>query len=89
MSIDVSEIAIMPIKPVGSLVAFVGCVIDRKFYIGGIALHSDAKSRSFRLTYPVKQLGDGKQVPLFHPIERNAGEAIQKAVIAEWERLIQ
>lgn len=89
MSVSISEIAIMPVKPVGSLVAFAGFVIDRKLYVGGVAIHSDAKSRGFRLTYPVKQLGNGQHVPLFHPIGKDIGDAIQQAVIAEWERLIQ
>ena len=89
MPIKISEISIVPMKPQGSFLGFVGFVIDGIFYVGGVGIHSDAPKRSIRLVYPSKKLQNGQEIPLFHPIGRAVGDFIQQAVIAEWERLIK
>ncbi len=88
-SICISEIQLFPIKPHKSLVGFASCVLNGQVYIGGIALHCDLANQSFRCVYPTKKFRDGKEMPIYHPITREAGEAIQKAIVTEWENLIK
>ena len=88
MKMEISEIRLTPIKPRQSLVAFASCVVDRQFYFGGIAIHCDLLNKSFRCVFPTKQVA-GKELPIYHPITKEAGEAIQRAIIIEWENLIK
>lgn len=84
----VSEISIVPIKSQNGLVAFADCVIDNKFYIGGIGVYTMLNDPGeFRLVYPTKALRNGKQLPVFHPINNIAGQDIQQAISNEVKRL--
>ena len=86
--IEITEITIIPLKPQGTLVAFANFVINGWFYCGGVGIHSDLASRSYRLTYPTRKLKNGESVPLFHPLNKSIADQIEAAVTAEWERLI-
>jgi DNA-binding cell septation regulator SpoVG len=86
--LTISEIQITPIKPQKSLVGFASCILNGQLYIGCIAIHCDLLNQSFRCVYPTKKFKDGKEIPLYHPITKEAGEAIQKAIVGEWEYLI-
>lgn len=87
-NMKISEIQITPIKPQKSLAGFASCVLNEQIYLGGIAIHCDLANKSFRCVYPTKKFKDGKELPIYHPITKEAGEAIQRAIIAEWECLI-
>ena len=85
---EVSEINLYPIKQQGSLLGFASCVVNGWFYFGGLAIHTDLPTRGLRLVYPTKKTFSGKQIPLYHPISKDAAEKVQIAITAEWERLI-
>lgn len=87
--LTISEIQITPIKPQKSLVGFASCILNNQIYLGGIAIHCDLLNKSFRCVYPTKKFKDGNEIPIYHPICREAGEAIQKILITEWENLIK
>jgi len=87
--IKISEIQITPIKPQKSLVGFASAVINDQIYIGCIAIHCDLLNQSFRCVYPTKKFKDGKELPIYYPINKQAGEAIQKAIVTAWENLIK
>ena len=82
----VSEVRIIPIRPVDSLVALASCVIDGKFYIGSIGVHTK-RSGGYRMTYPNKVSGKNS-INIFHPITRELGDEIEKSIIHEYEQLI-
>lgn len=85
-----SEIQIVPIKPQGSLVAFGSCVVNEALYIGDIGIHSSlTNTEGFRLVYPDKILPNGSRVNCFHPINKESGEVISKAIIEAYKKLIQ
>ncbi len=86
--IMISEIHITPIKPQKSLVGFASCVINNQIYLGSIAIHCDITNNSFRCVYPTKKFKEGRELPIFYPINKETGQAIQNAVIAEWEFVI-
>lgn len=88
MSIEtkINEVTIIPIKPKNGLVALATCVLDDKIYLGSIGIYTRLKG-GYRLTYPNKKIGDNA-INLYHPISKEVGDAIEKAIIYEYERLI-
>lgn len=82
----ISEIQIIPIKPKNGLVAFASFVIDDNFYIGSVAIFTRPNGAGFRLVYPTKSVGVINS-PIFHPINVEAGLAIEQAVIGKFNEL--
>ena len=81
----VSEIQIIQVKPKDGLIAFTSCVINNQFYLGNIAIYTSPSSPDgFRLVYPLKILPTGKQINCVHPINRETGNAIKKAIINKY-----
>ncbi len=77
----ISEIEIFPLKPKAGLVGFCSFVIFNSIYIGSIGIHTSPNSPDgFRLVFPTKILPNNKEISCVHPINREVGEAIQKAV---------
>lgn len=82
----INEITIIPIKPKNGLVALASCVLDDKLYLGSVGIYTRLKG-GYRLTYPNKKIG-GSAVDIFHPINKQVGEDIEQAIIAEYEKLM-
>lgn len=84
----VSEVQVVPIKPVNGLVAFAGCIIDDQLYVGSIGVHKKLDGSGYRLTYPTKMVGSHK-VNFYHPIAKEAGLALETAVSEACQRLFE
>jgi len=82
----ITEVNIIPIKPKDGLVAIASCVINEEFYIGSIGIYTKLKG-GYRLTYPNKK-SKMSTVNIFHPIAQELGDAIEKAIVKEYEELI-
>ena len=83
--LEITEIQIFPVKPKDGLVAFVSCVINNSLYIGNIALYTSLSgAEGYRLVYPSKLLPNGKEVNCVHPINKEAGTLISKAIIEKF-----
>lgn len=85
--ISIGEIQIIPIKAAYGLIGFASLVINDDFYLGSIGIHSRLGG-GFRLTYPTK-LVSGKNINIYHPINKNASEAIQQAVIGKYKEVMK
>lgn len=85
--IELSEVQIVPIKATDGLVAFASVVVDGNFYLGSIGVHTKL-SGGYRLTYPTKQTG-GRNLNIYHPINKVASEAIEMAVISKVKEVIE
>lgn len=84
----ISEIQIIPVKPKDGLVAFASCVINSSLYVGNIAIYtSPTNSEGYRLVYPSKVLPNGKEINCVHPINKETGEEILKAIIGRFMNL--
>lgn len=88
MEINLTEIQIIPTKPKNGLVAFVSFVLNGLFYIGDVAIYTKIETEGYRLVYPAKVLFNGLKINCFKPIKKCAGDAIEKAVLVEFEKLI-
>ena len=75
----ITEIEIIPVKPRGGLIGFASFVLDEKYYVSSVAIFTKINSPGFRLVYPSKKLGE-KNLNIFHPITKEVGQAIEKAV---------
>jgi len=81
---QISEVQFVPVKPDNGLIGFASCVLDEQHYIGSIAVFTKL-SGGYRLVYPTKIIG-GRHLHYHHPINHEAGEAIERAILA---RLIE
>lgn len=80
---QLSEIQIIPIKPINGLVAFASFVLDNKFYLGSIGIMTKPQG-GYRLVYPSKKVGF-KNINTFYPINKEIAEEIEIAVINRFE----
>ena len=88
MEINLTEIQIIPTKPKNGLVAFVSFVLNDLFYVGDVAIYTKIETEGYRLVYPAKVLFNGLKINCFKPIKKCAGDAIERAVLVEFEKLI-
>lgn len=87
--LKISEISLIPTKNNKGLTFFASFVLNSQFYIGNIALISRLDGSGFRCVYPTKVLSNGTQVPIFYPINRVIGKAIENTLSNEAKRLMQ
>jgi len=79
----ISEVQIIPIKPVNGLVAFASFILDGKVYLGSIGIMT-RPSGGYRLVYPSKKVGV-KNINTFYPINKDIAEEIEIKVINRLE----
>lgn len=85
----VSEIQIIPVKPKDGLIAFASFVVNNQFYIGNVAIYTSPSSQDgYRLVYPIKVLPNGKEIHAVHPINRDTGEQVKKAIITKYQEIM-
>ena len=84
----VSEVSITPVKPTDGLVAFASCLIDGQLFIGSLGVHQRLDGTGYRITYPTKKVGS-RQLNYFYPVTKDAGRAIEQAVIAKCVELFE
>jgi len=82
----VTEIQINPIKPNNGLIAFASIVLENKLYLGSIGLHKKLDGSGYRITYPTKMVGN-KNMNIFHPINKEIGLEIEKAILEKAEKI--
>lgn len=86
VTMNVNEVQIIPVKPRNGLIAFASCVINESLYLGSIAIYTKLNAEGFRLVYPTKKI-ENTNIPIFHPVNKDTGEAIHKAIVEKLERL--
>lgn len=82
----ITETQIIPIKAKDGLMAFGSVIFDNCLYLGSIGIYKKLNGNGYRITYPTKKIGD-KNINLYHPINKETSEAIEKAIISKAEKL--
>lgn len=77
--VKLSEIQVIPVKPKGGLIGFASFVLDEKYYVSSVAIYTRLDGSGYRLVYPTKKVGE-RNINIFHPIDKEVGEVIEKAV---------
>ncbi len=83
----ISEIQIIPIKPLNGLVGFASFVLDDNIYLGSVGIMTRPQG-GYRLTYPTKKVGT-KDLNIFYPINKIFAETIEKGVINKFEDVMK
>lgn len=87
--IFVTEIELIPIKAKQGLVFFGNFVLDNRYFVGNVAIYSKLdKPGEFRLVYPTKTLKNGRQIPVFYPIDHKVSDEIETAVSEKARELL-
>ncbi len=84
---NISEIQIIPVKPMNGLVAFASFVLDDNLYLGSIGILTRPEG-GYRLVYPTKKVGI-RNINIFHPINKAFAESIEKEVIVKFEDVMK
>ena len=87
MKLNLSEIQIIPVKAQDGLVAFASFVLNNNLYLGSIGIITRPKG-GYRLLYPSKKVG-ARNINLFHPINKDFAESIQKEVIGKLQDVMK
>ena len=83
MQNQLSEIQIVPVKPINGLIGFASFVYDNSFYFGSIGIYTRPQG-GYRLTYPTRK-GTNGNFNIFHPINREVADEIEKVIISKFE----
>lgn len=87
MQNKLSEIQVTPIKPINGLIGFASVVFDNSFYLSGIGVYT-RPCGGYRLTYPTRKSTNGN-LNVFHPINRDIAESIERAVSEKFQKLVE
>lgn len=83
----INEVQIIPVKPRNGLIAFASVLYNNSLFLGSIAIHSKLDGSGFRLTYPTKKVF-GKDMNLFHPINRELSREIEHAIFTKLKNVM-
>lgn len=89
MTIKLTEIQIVPVRPNKGLVAFVSFILNDSFFVGDIAIYSRIDQPRYRLVYPTRVLFNGLRINAFKPIHKPVADEIEDQVISYFENLIE
>lgn len=88
ISVNISEVRIIPIRSSDGLVAFASCILNGILRLDNIGIISKADG-SYRLSYPTKKLSNGQNYHYFYPITKEAGDIIQEAITEKFDDLVK
>ena len=78
--VEITEIDFFPIKPHKGLVCFVSFTFNNQIRINDVALITRPQG-GYRLSYPLRQLKNGKSVQSAYPINTITGKAIEESIL--------
>ena len=87
MTIRLSEIQIIPIKPQNGLVAFASFILDESLYLGSIAIMTRPNG-GYRLVYPTKKVAE-RNLDIFYPINKEFSQVIENEVVRQFEDVMK
>lgn len=83
----ISEVQIIPIKPINGLIGFASFVWDNTFYLGSIGIMTRPHG-GYRLVYPSKRVGM-RNINTFYPINKEVALQIEQEVIERLEEVMK
>lgn len=86
MKTRISEVQVVPIKPVNGLVGFASVVFDNSFYLSSIGIYTRPRG-GYRLTYPTRK-GPTGSLNVFYPINKSVADRVEQAVTVKFEEIV-
>lgn len=86
MKPEITEIQIVPVKPVNGLVGFASFVLNNQLYLGSIGIITRLEG-GYRLVYPTKKVSD-RNINIFHPIDKSFAQIIEQEIIKRFEEVM-
>jgi len=83
----VKEVQVHPIKPKSGLIAIASVLFKDSLFLSSIGIHRKLDGSGYRITYPTKKVA-GRNIQIFHPTDRETGQAIEEAIVKRVEELI-
>lgn len=83
MENKLSEVQVVPVKPLNGLVGFASLVFDNCLYLGSIGIYTRPEG-GYRLTYPTRKTMTGN-FNVFHPINKDIATEIENTIIKKFE----
>jgi DNA-binding cell septation regulator SpoVG len=80
MTFEVSEVHLQFITPNRGLIAIAKIVLNSALVIDGIGVYEKLNAPEYRLTYPNRNLQNGRVLTLVHPIQAELSHAIESAI---------
>lgn len=86
---EISEVQIMPIKLKDGLVGFASLVFNKSLYLSGLGIYTRISGEGgYRITYPIRKGPRGEPINVYHPLNKDVGQAIEKAITEKYEEMI-
>ncbi len=82
----ITEVQVIPIKPVNGLVGFASVVFNGCLYLGSIGIFTRPEG-GYRLTYPTRKTGIAN-INIFYPIRKETAAILEKVVIEKFEEVM-
>ena len=76
----ISDIELIPIRTQNGLTFFANFTLNSDFFVGNVAIFTKRDGSGFRCVYPTKKLPNGQQIPIFYPMNYEAGQQIEEAI---------
>jgi len=84
----ISEIVFFPITPTkDGVVAFISFTFNNQLRIQDCALVTRPQG-SYRLSYPIKRLANGKTVNAIYPIDKKLAKKIEEIILINYENFL-
>lgn len=87
MNHKITEIQIIPIKPVNGLVGFASFIVDETLFLGSIGIFT-RPSGGYRLLYPTKKIGT-QDINIFYPISKQFGQEVENLISQKYEEVMK
>lgn len=87
MKHKITEVQIIPIKPVNGLVGFASFVIDGTLYLGSVGIIT-RPAGGYRLVYPTKKLGS-QEINIFYPINSDFGKEVENLISQKFDEVMK
>lgn len=82
----VNSVNIKFIKPHNGLIGFATVVVDNNLYLSSIAIF-ERMDGTYRLQYPTKKIGYGREVHAFAPINQITNKILEEAVTSMIDKI--
>jgi DNA-binding cell septation regulator SpoVG len=89
-SVKISEIVITPIvQDAKGMTGFISFTFNNQLRISDVAIFTRPQGNSYRFSYPIKTLKNGKTIQSVYPINKEVESAISEQLLIEYNAFLK